>query len=165
MIGSFAPQGMNVVVITVIRRSFWFSMVRDAITPGTPQPVPIRIGTKDLPDRPKRRNTRSRMNAIRDIYPQLSRNARSRKRTSICGMKPSTAPTPATMPSRMSAVSQSAASIEASASPMMTGKPGTQMPYSVGSGTSPPEAAMMSFASSYAAASTSTSSFSPVSSS
>ena len=65
IIGSFAPQGMNVVVITVMRRSFWFSMVREDMMPGTPQPVPIRIGTNDLPERPKRRNTRSRINAIR----------------------------------------------------------------------------------------------------
>ena len=46
MIGSFAPQGMNVVVIIVIFLSLSFSIVRDAITPGTPQPVPMSIGMK-----------------------------------------------------------------------------------------------------------------------
>ena len=35
--------------------------------PGTPQPVPIRIGMNDLPDKPKRRKILSMMNAIRAI--------------------------------------------------------------------------------------------------
>ena len=39
MIGSFAPQGMNVVVMMVMRRSRSFSMVREAMMPVTPQPV------------------------------------------------------------------------------------------------------------------------------
>ena len=65
MIGSLAPQGINVVVMTVIRRSFSFSMVLVAMTPGTPQPEDTSIGMKDLPDRPKRRNTRSMMKATR----------------------------------------------------------------------------------------------------
>ena len=53
IIGSFAEQGTKVVVIIVIRRSRSFSMVLDAITPGTPQPVPISMGMNDLPERPK----------------------------------------------------------------------------------------------------------------
>ena len=65
MNGIFAPQGMNVVVMTVIRRSRSFSMVRDAMMPGIPQPVPIRIGIKDLPESPNRRNTLSRTKAMR----------------------------------------------------------------------------------------------------
>ena len=65
MIGSLAPQGINVVVMTVIRRSFSFSMVLVAMTPGTPQPEVTSMGIKDLPDRPKRRNTRSMMKATR----------------------------------------------------------------------------------------------------
>ena len=65
MIGSFAPQGMNVVVMTVILRSRSFSMVREAMMPGTPQPVPMSIGMKDLPDRPNLRKIRSITNAIR----------------------------------------------------------------------------------------------------
>ena len=48
MIGIFAPQGMNVVVMMVILRSRSFSMVREAMTPGTPQPEPISIGMKAL---------------------------------------------------------------------------------------------------------------------
>ena len=65
MIGSLAPQGMNVVVMTVMRRSFSFSMVLVAMTPGTPQPEDTSMGMNDLPDRPKRRNTRSMMKATR----------------------------------------------------------------------------------------------------
>ena len=47
IIGSFAPHGINVVVIIVILRSLSFSMVREAIIPGTPQPLPISIGIND----------------------------------------------------------------------------------------------------------------------
>ena len=65
MIGIFAPQGMNVVVMMVILRSRSFSIVRDAMTPGTPQPEEISIGMKDLPDRPSLRKIRSMMNATR----------------------------------------------------------------------------------------------------
>ena len=65
--GTLAPQGMNVVVMMVIRRSRSFSMVREAIIPGTPQPVPISIGMKDLPERPNLRKIRSSTNAIRAI--------------------------------------------------------------------------------------------------
>ena len=65
MTGSFAPQGMAVVVIMVMRRSFSFSMVRVAMMPGTPQPEEMRKGMKDLPDRPKRRKIRSIMKATR----------------------------------------------------------------------------------------------------
>ena len=36
--GIFAPQGIKVVVIIVMRRSLSFSMVRDAMIPGTPHP-------------------------------------------------------------------------------------------------------------------------------
>ena len=63
--GILALQGMKVVIMAVIRRSRSFSMVREAMTPGTPQPVPMRMGMKDLPDRPKRRKIRSMMKAIR----------------------------------------------------------------------------------------------------
>ena len=63
--GSFAPQGINVVVIIVILRSRSLSIVREAMIPGTPHPEPINIGMKDLPDKPKRRKIRSMINAIR----------------------------------------------------------------------------------------------------
>ena len=63
--GSFAPQGIMVVVIIVIRRSLSLSMVLVPMIPGTPQPEEIRNGMKLFPDRPKRRNTRSMMNATR----------------------------------------------------------------------------------------------------
>ena len=65
--GTFAPQGIKVVVIMVIFLSRSFSMVLDAIIPGTPQPVPINIGIKDLPERPNFLNTLSKTNAIRDM--------------------------------------------------------------------------------------------------
>ena len=67
MMGSFAEQGMKVVVITVMRRADSDSMVRLAIMAGTPQPVPMSIGMKVLPDRPKRRKMRSKMKATRDM--------------------------------------------------------------------------------------------------
>ena len=65
IMGSFAPQGTKVVVIMVILRSRSFSMVREAMTPGTPQPVPISMGIKDLPERPNLRKIRSIIKAIR----------------------------------------------------------------------------------------------------
>ena len=65
MNGTFAPQGMKVVVMIVMRRSRSFSIVRDAMIPGMPQPVPTRMGMNDLPDSPKRRNTRSSTKATR----------------------------------------------------------------------------------------------------
>ena len=63
--GILAPQGMKQVVMTVMRRSRSFSMVREAMTPGTPQPVPTSMGMKLLPERPNFRKIRSMMKAIR----------------------------------------------------------------------------------------------------
>ena len=65
MIGIFAPQGMNPVVMIVIFRSRSCSIVREAMIPGTPQPVATSIGIKLLPLKPNRRKIRSIMNAIR----------------------------------------------------------------------------------------------------
>ena len=65
--GSFAPQGTHVVVIIVKRRSFSFSIVFDAIIPGTPQPEEMSSGIKLFPERPKCLNTRSMTKAIRTI--------------------------------------------------------------------------------------------------
>lgn len=64
MKGIFALHGMNVVVIIVIRLSRSFSIVREAMIPGTPHPVPISIGMKDLPERPNFLKIRSSTNAI-----------------------------------------------------------------------------------------------------
>ena len=47
--------------------SLSFSMVREAITPGTPHPLPISIGMKDFPERPNLRKIRSIMKATRAI--------------------------------------------------------------------------------------------------
>ena len=44
-----------------------FSIVREAMIPGTPQPEPISIGMNDLPERPNLRKILSIMNAIRAI--------------------------------------------------------------------------------------------------
>ena len=85
----------------VILRSRSCSMVREAMMPGTPQPVATSMGMKLLPLRPNRRKTRSMMKAIRAMYPISSRTHSRRNNTSICGTNPSTAPTPATMPSKM----------------------------------------------------------------
>ena len=65
--GTFAPQGIKVVVIMVILRSRSFSMVLEAMIPGTPHPTPMSMGIKLLPESPNLRNTRSRTNAIRAI--------------------------------------------------------------------------------------------------
>ena len=108
MIGSFAPQGTKVVVITVILRSLSFSMVREAITPGTPHPLPISIGIKDFPESPNLRKILSMINATLAMYPQDSKNARKMNSTNICGTNPRTAPTPPTTPSAIRLVSQSA---------------------------------------------------------
>src|SRR5574344_3018400 len=67
IIGIFAPHGINVVVIMVIRRSRSFSIVLDAIIPGTPQPDATRSGIKDFPESPNFLNTRSSTKATRDI--------------------------------------------------------------------------------------------------
>ena len=77
--GIFAPQGINVVVMMVMRRSRSFSMVRDAIIPGTPHPVPISMGIKLFPDNPKRLNTRSSTKATLAMYPLSSSMERKKK--------------------------------------------------------------------------------------
>ena len=66
-IGILAPQGMKVVVMMVILRSRSFSIVLEAIIPGTPHPELISIGMNDFPERPNLRNMRSIMNATRAI--------------------------------------------------------------------------------------------------
>ena len=67
MNGSLAPQGIKVVVMTVILRSLSFLIVRLAIMPGIPHPVPIRIGMKLLPDSPNLRKILSMIKATRAI--------------------------------------------------------------------------------------------------
>ena len=67
MMGILAPQGMKPVVIMVIFRSRSCSMVREAMMPGTPQPVATSMGIKLLPERPKRRKMRSMIKATRAI--------------------------------------------------------------------------------------------------
>ena len=81
--GSFAPQGINVVVIIVIRRSLSFSIVRVAMIPGTPHPEPIRNGMKLFPERPNLRKILSMINATLAMYPQSSRIERKKNTIAI----------------------------------------------------------------------------------
>ncbi len=147
MKGTLAPQGMKVVVIMVMRLSRSFSIVLHAMTPGTPQPVPTSTGMNDFPESPKRLKTRSRINAIRAIYPHASRKARKMKRTSIWGTNPRTAPTPATIPSRIRPLSQGAHPTASRPPSIKTGIPGTHTPKSAGSGPSSPYFSERAFAS------------------
>ena len=48
-----------------MRRSRSLSIVRAAMTAGTPQPLPTIIGMNDLPLKPNLRNSLSMMNATR----------------------------------------------------------------------------------------------------
>ena len=119
---------MKVVVIMVILRSLSFSIVREAMIPGTPHPEPINIGINDLPERPNFLKIRSIMNAIRAMYPHPSRNAKKMNKIKICGTKPSTAPTPATIPSMIRPLNQSAQFAASRADSKNTGISGIQMP-------------------------------------
>ena len=65
--GSFAPHGIQVVVIIVMRRSFSFSIVRLAMIPGIPQPEEIKSGMNDFPLKPNFLKSLSITNAIRTI--------------------------------------------------------------------------------------------------
>ena len=109
MTGSFAPQGIMVVVIIVIRRSFSDSIVRVAIIPGTPQPEEIRNGMKLFPESPNLRKIRSMMNATRAMYPTSSRKLRNRNTIAIWGTKPIGAASPPMIPSTTREISQSEA--------------------------------------------------------
>ena len=83
MTGSFAPQGMNVHVMAVIRRSDSLSMVLVDMTPGTPHPVLTIRGMNDFPERLKYLKIRSMTNATRAMYPTSSRMTRQMNRTII----------------------------------------------------------------------------------
>ena len=65
--GSFAPQGIKGVSIAVALRSLSFRIVREAITPGIAQPVPITNEITDLPERPTFLNIGSRTTVARAI--------------------------------------------------------------------------------------------------
>ena len=74
-------------------------VIRAAMIAGTLQPLPISIGMKLFPESPNLRNIRSIMNATLAIYPLYSNTAKNKNRTTICGKKPKTAPTPPSIPS------------------------------------------------------------------
>ena len=97
--GILAPQGMNVVSIAVALLSLSSRIVRLAMIPGIPHPVPMMIGMMDLPDRPTRLKIGSITTLTRAMYPQSSRSAIRKYITITSGRKPTTAPTPPTIPS------------------------------------------------------------------
>ncbi len=102
MMGILAPQGMKVVVMMVMRRSRSFSMVREAMTPGTPQPDADEHGDEALAGQAELAEDTVHERRRHGPYSRTSsRKASIRNSTSIWGTKPSTAPTPATMPSRI----------------------------------------------------------------
>ena len=142
MMTVFAPQGMNVAKMIVMRRSRSFSIVRAAMTAGTPHPFPTIIGMNDLPERPNLRNMRSMMNATRAMYPQSSRNARKRNTTKITGTNPSTVETPPHAPSFTRLETVSLTPSFSSPDPMSALMPGTQNPNCDGSGSSHSHAAL-----------------------
>ena len=136
MMTVFAPQGMNVARMIVMRLSRSFSIVRAAITAGTPHPLPTIIGMNDLPERPNLRKRRSMMNATRAMYPQSSRNARKRNTMVITGTKPSTVATPPHAPSLTRLTTVSFTPIFSIAPPISAPMPGTHTPNWDGSGSS-----------------------------
>ena len=81
--GRRAEQDMKGTNIMVMRRSFSFSMVRAPMMAGTVQPKPMSMGMKALPDRPKRRSTRSMIKAARAMYPESSRKDKNRNNKAI----------------------------------------------------------------------------------
>ena len=97
--GTLAPQGIHVVSIAVARLSLSSLMVRQAMMPGIPQPVLMMIGIIDFPERPTLLNIGSMTTLTRAMYPQSSSNAIRKYITITSGRKPTTAPTPPTIPS------------------------------------------------------------------
>ncbi len=80
---SFAPHGINGAVITVILRSFSFSIIFVAMIPGTLQPVHTSRGMNDFPDNPNFLKILSIIKATRAIYPQSSSTERKKNSVSI----------------------------------------------------------------------------------
>ena len=99
--GILAPQGINGVRMAVALRSLSSRIVRQAITPGTEQPVPITSGITDFPERPTFLKIGSRTTETRAMYPQSSKSASKKYITITSGKKPTTAPTPPIIPSTM----------------------------------------------------------------
>ena len=119
--GNFAPQEKKGITRIVAVRSFSSARVRVLIIAGTLHPNPMIMGMNALPETPKRRNTLSRMNATRAIYPLSSKTEKKRKRTRICGRKESTENKPPNTPSQTKLTAQApafAASIPCPASPV-----------------------------------------------
>ena len=117
-----------------MRRSRSLSIVRAAITAGTPQPLPTIIGMNDLPESPNRRKMRSMISATRAMYPQSSRNARKRNTMQMTGTNPSTVATPPHAPSFTRPDTVSPTPSFSSPVPISAPMPGTHTPYLEGSG-------------------------------
>ena len=75
----------------VILRSRSLDKVREAMIAGTEQPNPMSMGTKLLPERPRRRSGLSITNATRAMYPLSSRMERNKNSVTMTGKNPSTA--------------------------------------------------------------------------
>ena len=97
--GIFALHGMKDAVIMVIMRSFSFSIVLVAITPGTVQPDDTKSGMKLFPENPNLCKILSMIKAILVIYPQSSSSDKNVNKTNICGTNDKTEPTPEIIPS------------------------------------------------------------------
>ena len=102
----------------VILRSRSLDKVREAMIAGTEQPNPMSMGTKLLPERPRRRSGLSITNATRAMYPLSSRMERNKNNVTMTGKNPSTLPTPPQMPSVTSELTIGLTSAAVSASPM-----------------------------------------------
>ena len=116
-IGSFAPHEKNGMTRIVAVRSFSSASVLALIIAGTEQPKPMIIGINALPERPKRRNILSRMNAIRAIYPLSSRIEKNRNNVRIGGKKESTAARPSKIPLLRSPIAHGAILLSSTSPP------------------------------------------------
>ena len=97
--GIFAVHDIKGMRRMVSLRSRSEGNVRVDITAGTEHPKPTSMGTTLRPESPRRRSRRSMTNAMRAMYPESSSSERKKKRSTIMGMKLTTAPTPAHIPS------------------------------------------------------------------
>ena len=76
--GILPAQDINGIISIVISLLLRLSMVLVAIIAGTLQPKPIIIGINDFPESPNFLKILSRIKAILDIYPQLSKKDKNK---------------------------------------------------------------------------------------
>ncbi len=82
----------------------------------------------DLPDNPNFLKILSIINATRAMYPHDSSTAKKKNNTNICGTKPNTAPTPATIPSKIKPFNQAAVPKDSNNPSIKLGIDGTASP-------------------------------------